>query len=694
MSTRFQMTRASFALLAAITFQSTLASPTITPLESNHSVASTAPRSQHQRPTPYEKLLDIANKAEVANPFLIAALSSTRNDDVIHALYVAGRIADPSLAELVAPHLKNRKAEVRAAAAFALGQIGGEIALNSLLLAMQLENRESVRGVLFVSLGKVASKPQLSLFLGGLDLKRQKAVVEGAAEGLALLWTREREGWTVPETAWSSLLTLIQSRSDIADKAAVALVRYRGEKKASFVAPLAKAIPNIRSSSAKASAFRALGLLKFPEARQALLLEAVKKHRDVEVRVELVNALAKQEFSPEIALALSAFFQDQNSQVVVAALQGVAVFKTQVTPGSDILPFVLNFAQSHESLWVQKNALSTLVALNAEIARPLIEEILKDASSPLYTSAISGLGLIAKPEDGTFLLTLLESEKTDVVIAALESLASLETTMASSLNLQNAVTAGLVLKDSRAICSAADIATKWQLKGSLPQFVEAFENATQEDRADLRICVLNLLGELGSEADVPFLEKTIGDNIVQVSQAAFDAAKKITQTTPSTSVTVHSRLSHPTPSLKEVRGALKSALVVTTSRGKFRIKMLSDAPLTATNIVQLAKQGFYNNLSFHRVVPHFVVQGGDPRGDGWGGPGYFIRNEPSLLAHDVGTVGIATSGKDTGGSQFFVNTATNLHLNGQYTLFAKVTDGMDVVNRLEEGDRILKVEVK
>ena len=410
-----------------------------------------------------------------------------------------------------------------------------------------------------------------------------------------------------------------------------------------------------------------------------------------EVRVELVNALVKQTPSAEVQAALAVFFKDESAQVVVAALQGVLNFKDQAP---QLAEQVLPLLNSHPSLWVQKNALLTLGTVAPEQARLALVPLLANPASPLYTTAIAALGQIANASESQKILELIKSTKPETVLAALDALSALDPALASPLPLQTAVESALTLHNSHALCSAADIATKWQLKNSLPLFIKAAPQYSKEDESDARICILNLVAELGTAADAPFLEQAISDNIVQVSQAAADAFEKITKTKSATPVALQSKLSHPTPSLKAVKKALGSTLIFTTSRGQFRMKMLSAAPLTATNIVQLAKQGFYKNLSFHRVVPHFVAQGGDPRGDGWGGPGYFIRNEASLAAHEVGTVGIATSGKDTGGSQFFINTATNLHLNGQYTVFAKIVQGYDVAEKLEEGDLIFNVEVK
>lgn len=134
---------------------------------------------------------------------------------------------------------------------------------------------------------------------------------------------------------------------------------------------------------------------------------------------------------------------------------------------------------------------------------------------------------------------------------------------------------------------------------------------------------------------------------------------------------------------------------VTTDKGSFTLDLLpNDAPLTVDSFVQLARRGFFDNTDFHRVVPNFVIQGGDrTRGDGNGGPGYQIRCEINEAAYDRGAVGMALSGKDTGGSQWFVTHSPQPHLDGGYTVFGRVIQGMDVVDRIARGDRIRRVTI-
>ena len=135
-------------------------------------------------------------------------------------------------------------------------------------------------------------------------------------------------------------------------------------------------------------------------------------------------------------------------------------------------------------------------------------------------------------------------------------------------------------------------------------------------------------------------------------------------------------------------------LDVTTDRGVFRIRLDAlEAPVSAREIFDLAAVGFYDDLIFHRVVPNFVVQGGDPLGNGWGGPGFILPDEPAFRPFDSWRVGIATSGPNTGGSQFFITLMPADHLVGHYTNLGEVTVGREVVARLRVGDRIREIEV-
>jgi cyclophilin family peptidyl-prolyl cis-trans isomerase len=144
------------------------------------------------------------------------------------------------------------------------------------------------------------------------------------------------------------------------------------------------------------------------------------------------------------------------------------------------------------------------------------------------------------------------------------------------------------------------------------------------------------------------------------------------------------------------RAGKKVHAVVTTTKGSFTMELLPEAaPLTVDNFVQLAQRSFFNGITIHRVVPNFVIQDGDPRGDGTGGPpNHQIRCEINEVPYDRAAVGMALSGKDTGGSQWFVTHSPQPHLDGGYTVFGRVVAGMDVVDNIIRGDLIRSIVIK
>lgn len=144
-----------------------------------------------------------------------------------------------------------------------------------------------------------------------------------------------------------------------------------------------------------------------------------------------------------------------------------------------------------------------------------------------------------------------------------------------------------------------------------------------------------------------------------------------------------------------VPGARLPRAVIKTDHGDITLELFAaDAPLVVEAFVKLAKEGFYRNTTFHRVVPNFVVQDGDPRGDGGGGAGFALRDSPSRRRHERGALGLATSGPDTGGSQYYLCHATQPHLDGGYTVFGRVVDGMAVMDAIVQGDRMLRIDIK
>ncbi len=134
-----------------------------------------------------------------------------------------------------------------------------------------------------------------------------------------------------------------------------------------------------------------------------------------------------------------------------------------------------------------------------------------------------------------------------------------------------------------------------------------------------------------------------------------------------------------------------------TSKGSISVDLFAkDAPKTVNNFVFLARDGFYNGLAFHRVIPDFMVQGGDPEGSGRGGPGYKFEDETkgNPNKHKVGSLSMANAGPNTNGSQFFITHVVTNWLDGKHTVFGQVTTGQDIVNAIKQGDKLEAVTIE
>jgi cyclophilin family peptidyl-prolyl cis-trans isomerase len=194
--------------------------------------------------------------------------------------------------------------------------------------------------------------------------------------------------------------------------------------------------------------------------------------------------------------------------------------------------------------------------------------------------------------------------------------------------------------------------------------LEALRNALNDPDRNVRKQVANLLDELGEEGIYEKVGTINNGRTIEFYKEAI-------------------AIVHDYPAAR-----------IGTSAGDITIRFaLEEATLTAHNFIALAQKDYYDGFAIHRVIPDFVAQAGCPRGDGWGGPGYDIRCEVNTLRYERGAVGMALAGKDTGGSQWFITLSPQPHLDGGFTVFAKVIDGMEVAERLLPGDRITGIEL-
>jgi cyclophilin family peptidyl-prolyl cis-trans isomerase/HEAT repeat protein len=230
-------------------------------------------------------------------------------------------------------------------------------------------------------------------------------------------------------------------------------------------------------------------------------------------------------------------------------------------------------------------------------------------------------------------------------------------------------------------------------------WLAVFERAEQAERKtamnDARLVAIRGIAERDNPKRELFLRGLLTDSDPVVRRLASDLiVEKVKDLRPAYTPLAVSRRPSDYEEIVRWSRAQHTATIHMT-RGKIELALTTqDAPMTAWNFAQLAKKKFFNNTSFMRVVPNFVIQGGDPRNDMNGGPGYAIRDEINLQKYTRGAVGMALSGPDTGGSQFFIAHSPQPHLDGGFTIFGRVYDGMNaVVDQTERGDRVLTIAI-
>lgn len=595
--------------------------------------------------------------------------------------------------------------DVAAWAAFALGQIGDPSATATLLTA--LENDISVTPEHAVlALGRAGTATTARLLIPYLADKRPR-VRGAAAMAIGLIAKRDLEP-LAPERFEGPLAALLGDEDrDVRFGATYGLMRLQSSGSAvALIRMLADPDAEIR-----ANAVRGLGA-----ARSApQVLDGVMADPDWRVRVELARALGAIGEASESdaaaaairlgALATKSFARFQQGDALASGrathvLLAVADAAAKIDSGG---PRVLK--QLEEAPWAVEGlaeaSVPDVARVQCRVAFHLDrrDEAIKRVrtcgkpSFPEWRRQVLVARLLAERKNEraiASLVNLLEGQDPKVRAAAVEALGSIETAEATA-----ALLPFVRSNDPYVASAAAEVLARPERAGLRPQGLvgslgEALRRALEEGDASLVVLVVDAIGAMGpaGSALLGTLEKLDDDPRAAIRRRAARARAAITKTPVTFSAARRA------PALEARPVGDRERLAIDTVRGTIVVELYGDvAPNTAATLVALAESGFYEGSTFHRVVADFVAQGGDPRGDGWGGPGYVIRDETSPLPFLRGAVGIATNGRDTGGSQFFVMHAHHPHLEGGYTLVGQVVEGIDVVDALQEDDRIRSVRL-
>jgi cyclophilin family peptidyl-prolyl cis-trans isomerase/HEAT repeat protein len=619
----------------------------------------------------------------VGNARLKAFIASSVPVEVEAALIAAGRIGDTGLAGEAASALGSPSARVRSAAAFCLGLLGGDAARIALRAAFDVEARPPVRAALARALGRLGIEEDVARLAGALSAAETADVNAAAAQGIATSLRAAAAPIVVAPETIARLTELAGSLpDDRAIPAAFALASVRGDGTLFSERPVGDAFQRAESATTRAYLARILRRIATPAAVEALIA-ALGSDPSTIARAEFARQLGLAPTDPGVIAALGKALGDPAAQVVVASLQSIV---GKGVDAASLAPPIAALVDDARSLWIRSEALAALVAVDPTSARPRVETAVASTVRRFKMAGVGALGTLGTDADLARLDGLLGDPDPRVVSGVIDAIATFDPARVPATTIAK-VRAALSTHDLAVVVSGATAAATHHWTEFAPDLAAIYEASSGGAWIEGRMAILGALGQLGDATILPTVTRALDDPERVVVAAAAAAHLALTGTDVSARIPLASRVTADTPSARTLARALRSKVRLVTSRGPITVRMLPEAPLNAANFVGLVERGFYDGLDFHRVVPDFVAQGGDPRGDGYGGSDALVREEVGR-EHRRGTLGMATAGKDTGSCQFFINHGWNVHLDGAYTAFAEITSGMDVADRLEIGDVI------
>ena len=675
----------------------------------------------------------------------LRSLFSARNAAVrSRAALAAGRIGDEeAIADLTILLRQDDEMDVRAMAAFALGEIEASLGANALLTALKDTKAPLLRAHAVEALGKIAaalpkeqeprahelggailealsfeahrSAPdRLTILLGLTAALRAKPPNAGTVIAEFLLYSDPRIRADAANTLArlklkdgnDQLRKLLTSDSDPIVRANAARVLGATEDKASFDALLDRSLKD-SDSRVRVSAIRSLAALKDTRAAAPLLKRGETLSRgNLRARPSEANEVL------ELATALGRILQGTKNAGVISWLRArredfsgeapeVEIAAARISAEGylgeiDAGPIGITTAYKNFPARAQR-----IMALNWRAGSSLAQGLGEIAALP--DSAKDKSHLSAQTQD--ILRAMLDYRNSGITINTLVAVHS-EYAIPDVLRAYAAFKPKDLAEVLRKNLKESDVivrATAAELLGELPPdetntraLVAALPVALAEKELnDAALAILESLAKQKSTKANDEIQTALTSQDYLVRRKAVALLKANGAGDFSSRIgTVQTRNTTADYERAIARMGKQVTAVVTTTNGSFTINLLPDeATLNVDNFVQLAKRGYFGGITVHRVVPNFVIQDGDPRGDGNGGPGYQIRCEINEVPYERGAVGMALSGKDTGGSQWFVTHSPQPHLDGGYTVFGSIVSGMNTVDAIVRGDVIRSVVI-
>jgi len=619
------------------------------------------------------------------------------------AAFALASVQDSSAVPLLVERLTDDPSpKVRADAAFALGQMPGDVPAEPLFRALD-DTSPEVRRLAIEALGKTGTEE---------DLRRmvEQDLTVTLDPTLALSVARFGLRGIHDSLAVDRLVALLTETDDPTVRQHAAY--YFGRMEAST--PWQNRARDVRAEL-KTSApgdpaamhlIRAVGRLDDP-ADDPLLFDALRGSTDWRARVSAATALAPRTDRPTVIAALTESLNDSIPHVAITAAEVLS--HATIAPSQS--GALITWVDANPDRWRVVGRLLQCIARSSDdpVGRPFVQGIVRryasQRSAVAQAAALPALAYLKTDRISPALTAAARSDDPRVAAAALSAIADRwERRHAGADRLSPArvsryfepLAAGVFRADVATINAAAPALadSAFATQGATGILTSTLEQLSTPDDLEGMTAILRALGEVpGSDVVTAALREQLQHEHPVIRATAAASLENHTGTeVPVDDGTVDTR---PIDwSAAEALGR-HPRLILETNRGRVVIEMdVEQAPQTVTTLTSLAREGAYEDVPFHRVVPNFVVQGGDvARYDGWGGPGFTIRSEFTRIPYQRGIAGIASAGKDTEGSQFFITHSMQPHLDGRYTAFGRVVEGMGVVDRLLPDDSILSTQV-
>jgi cyclophilin family peptidyl-prolyl cis-trans isomerase/HEAT repeat protein len=607
------------------------------------------------------------------------------------AALALGRVGLPEAVPALQQALGDAEFEVRQMAAFALGLIGDASARPALLNALK-DSEPIVQGRAAEALGTIGDRN---------DATAIAAMVRTSIQGGALNTVMPDDlGWPLAppvEAVRLGLYALVRLGSY--EALATSVINPNGAPVSAWW-PIAFALG--RSGDARAvpaltvllqtpgrftAAFaaRGLGALKAQNAAAALRDIADKRQRDPAVVIEAIRALAAIRDMPSSRVFERIVAESESNPTL--RLEAANALAGLHAPES--LDFIVDL-MSDSAPAIRGAAIRALAAIDSETFLTTLSGMDPDRDWTVRTAQAEALAMLPGAQGHARLVAMLQDRDQRVIPAVLRALVAAKAPDAERLLINQLKADDFVVRTTAANSLASLKAT-----GAVAALVDAYRATAGDSTYVARAAILTAVNAIDPAAARPLLQDALQDKdwAVRVKAAMLLRDQGVTDT----AATIR-----PAP-VRPMDDATRQFLVapqfsphafIQLDRGTIELELaITDAPLTVANFIDLAHKGFFNGVAIHRVVPDFVVQDGDPRGDGEGGPGFTIRDELNQLPYLRGTVGMALDWKDTGGSQFFITHSPQPHLDARYTTFGRVVNGIELVDRIEPGDVIRRVQI-